>query len=93
MANGTVKSIANSVDGAKSYTHVLQLDSDDFTVTIVNDQIEIPVGAHVFIIPNTTRSASFLNLPPMKKVLVAVLANNTAGSSGFSPVSNTSTIL
>jgi len=93
MPNGTIKSIANSVDGAKSYTHVLQLDSDDFTVTIVNDQIEIPVGAHVFIIPNTTRSASFLNLAPMKKVLVAVIANNAAGSSGFSPVSNTSTIL
>lgn len=93
LSNGTVKSICNAVKGAKTYTHILVMDTNDFSITKNNGVIEIPIGTHAYIISNSTRSITFERLPSLKKVIVGVIASNAAGSSGFSNTSTSSTII
>jgi len=91
-AGGNIKVTVDAVVDARIYCFILVLDGV-FNVSIVNGQLEVPVGTNAIIINSTKRSAIFKNLPAMKPVQVAVAVVNTNGIGALSTVVRSSTIV
>jgi len=91
LSGGIIRSKVGTVTGATMYTHILVLNGD-FNVTIQNGQINVPVGTIAIIITGGKIAETFIGLPPLTKVSVAVIAHNAAGSSSLSPVVSSSTM-
>jgi len=92
LSGGGIKSKVLTISGATTYTHILVIDGD-FNVTIQNGIITVPAGTIAYIITGGKTTEIFPGLTPLKKVYVAVIANNAAGSSSLSPVASASTNL
>ena len=88
---GGMKVTVDAVAGAKLYCFILVVDAV-FNVTVLNGQLQIPLGTQAFIINSTKHIANFVGLPTLKNVQIAVVAMNSNGASDISPIATASTI-
>lgn len=88
---GGIKAKAVGATDAKMYCFILVVDAT-FSFTINNGIITVPNGVNAYIINSTKSIVNFTGLPALKNVSVAVIAINSSGNSGFSPVASSSTL-
>jgi hypothetical protein len=92
VAGGLKVNVA-TVPDAKLYCFIVVVDSA-FTITLnAEGQMEIPAGITACIINSTKHFATFTGLPSLKSVQVAVVASNSSGTSSFSAIATSSTIM
>lgn len=85
ISGGNINVTSAKVPKASVYVFVLVLGTD-FTVTILNGLLCIPLGVVAYTATSTKHTASFTCIPGLQEVTVAMYTVNAAGTSLLSSV-------